>query len=223
MKIKDLPKDSRPREKLMESGPKALSIAELLAIILRTGSKKENVLDLSNRLLAGYGIRSLSRKNIKSLSAVLGVGSAKAAQIVAVFELARRLSRYKEAEKLTISSAKDVYSLLHEDLDGLKQEHFIILHLNSRNKLLNIETLFTGTLDKSLIHPREIFKSALTESSAAIILAHNHPSGDPKPSDDDIKITKMLKEASKLIGVNLLDHIIVGNEGYFSFKEKLLM
>jgi len=223
MKIKELPTSERPRERLVRFGVKALSDSELLAIILRTGSKQENVLDLSQKLLQKYNLRALSQTNISELRRVFGVGQAKACQILACFELARRLGAYTEEERPVIKTPHDVARLITPELRDLKQEHFILLCLDARKRLIKKETVFIGSLDASTIHPREIFKTAAVESAAAIIFVHNHPSGDPAASEDDVLITKELAAAGKLLGIEVVDHIIIGSNEFMSFREAGLL
>lgn len=220
LKIKDLPLEERPRERLIKYGPKALSNSELLAIILRNGSKKENVLELSKRLLKEDNIKSLSRKRINSLKNNLGIGTAKACQIIACFELGRRLAAFKDTSTPMINNVQDIAKIFMVEMSSLKKEHFKGIFLDSRKRIIKDETIFIGSLNASIIHPREIFQVALEEGSAAVILLHNHPSGNPEPSDDDIKITKQLVKAGEILGIEVLDHIIIGNKKYFSFREK---
>ncbi len=219
LKIKDFPLEERPRERLIKLGPKALSTGELLAIILRTGNKKENVLELSNRLIKEYSLQTLSRLRISRLKKTLGIGETKACQLIACFELGKRRAFLKNGNK-AINCAKDIAEFLMPELSNLKKEHFVGLFLDSRKKIIKHETIFIGSLDSSIIHPREIFKIALEESAAAIILVHNHPSGDPDPSIEDIEVTKQIAEAGNVLGVQVLDHVIIGNNRYISLKEK---
>ena len=223
MKIKSLPLDDRPREKLIKNKPKSLSDSELLAIILGTGNKKESVINVTSKLLGKYNIKSLSRTDIGTLKKELGIGDAKACQIVACFELGRRLARFKEDKKFLIKSAKDIAKIFIPEMSSLKKEHFKGIYLNSRKKVIKEETIFIGSLNESVIHPREIFRIALNENAAALILIHNHPSGDPKPSIRDIEITKELVKAGDIIGIPVMDHIIIGSNNYFSFREKDLI
>ena len=223
LKIKDLPSDERPRERLVKTCPKSLSSAELLAIILRTGNKKENVLELSKRLIKEYNLKTLSRIRVNSLKRTFGIGEAKACQIIACFELGRRVSCLKNGKSRTINSAKDIAKLLMPELSNLKKEHFIGIFLDSRKKIIKQETIFVGSLDSSIIHPREIFKIALAESAAAVILVHNHPSGDPEPSEDDIEVTKQIAKAGDILGITVLDHVIIGDNKYRSLKESGLI
>jgi len=223
MKIKDFPKQLRPRERLMTEGALALSDAEILAIILRIGSAKENVLDLAHHLLKQYDLQSLSRLRINTLKKQGGIGEAKACQIVASLELGRRVSQFKVRKKITVDSAKNIAALFLPRLRGLQKEHFMGIYLDARKKILREETIFIGTLNESIIHPREIFKIAIDEGAAAIILIHNHPSGDTQPSDADVVITKELVQVGKIMGIEILDHIIIGGSKYFSFQESGLL
>lgn len=220
MKMLALPQELRPRERLKEYGPRTLSSAELLAIILRTGNKKENVLELSARLLQRYDLRALSRAGIAALIKEKGVGEAKACQIMACFELGRRLASFSKTKKLRINSAKDIAKMFMPELSSLKKEHFIGIYLDSRKNIVKEEIISIGSLDSSVVHPREIFRPAIEESAAALILVHNHPSGDPEPSEEDIEVTKQLSAAGELLGIELLDHVIIGQKTYFSFREK---
>jgi len=220
MKIKSLPSDERPREKLIKYGSRTLTNSELLAIILRTGNKKESVLELSNKFFKRYNLKSLSRVKITGLKKQLGIGDVKACQIMACFELGKRLSAFKEDKKPVIESAKDVAKLFIPEMSALEEEHFKGIYLDPRKRIIKQETIFIGSLNESVIHPREIFKIALDENAAAIILLHNHPSGDTSPSSFDIEITKELIKAGELLGIQVLDHIIIGGKEYFSLREK---
>ncbi len=223
MSIKTLPKNEMPREKLIKNGPKTLTNSELLAIILRTGNKKENVLELSNKFFKEYNLKSFSRLKIPTLKKQLGIGDAKACQILACFELGKRLSSFKEDKKPQIKNPKDVVKLFMPEMNSLEKEHFKGIYLDSRKRIIKQETIFIGSLNDSVIHPREIFKIALDENAAAIILIHNHPSGDPSPSGSDVEITKELIEAGKLLGIEVLDHIIIGGNKFISLKNKELI
>ncbi len=223
MDIKTLPTEERPREKLIKYGSKTLTNSELLAIILRTGNKKESVLELSNKFFKKYNIKSLSRLKTSTLEKQLGIGDAKACQIMACFELGKRLSSFKEDKQPQIKNAKDVAKLFIPEMSNLEKEHFKGIYLDSRKRIIKQENIFIGSLNESVVHPREIFKIALDENAAAIILLHNHPSGDSSPSSFDIKITKELIKAGELLGIQILDHIIIGGGKYFSFKEKELI
>lgn len=220
LKIKDFPLEERPRERLIKEGPKSLSNAELLAIILRTGNKKENVLELSKRIIKKYDFKTLSRIRTNSLKKTFGIGETKACQVIACFEIGRRRACLKNGKSKTINSAKDIAKLLMPELSNLKKEHFIGLFLDSRKRVIKQETLFIGSLDSSIIHPREIFKTALAESAAAVILAHNHPSGDPRPSEEDIEVSKQIIKAGDILGIQVLDHVIIADSRYISLNEK---
>jgi len=218
MKIKDLPISSRPRERFLEKGAEALSDAELFAILLRTGSKGENVIDMSNRLINEYGLDKLFQCSLKELQKIKGMGPSKAMQLLAITELNKRTTLAKNPIK-RVSSAKDIFNLYHERLKDEKQENFIVLMLDSKNNIITEEMVFKGTLDSALVHPREIFKTAIRNSSSKIILIHNHPSGNPEPSKEDIEITEKLTEAGNQIGIKVLDHIIIGNDKWWGWKD----
>jgi len=223
LRIKDLPTTERPRERLIKFGPKALSDAELLAIILRTGNKKENVIDLCRRLLNNYNLKLLLQISLNELKKIEGIKEAKACQLVALFELSRRIMSFNNAKNIKIENPRDAAKLLIPEMSELKQEYFKGLYLDSRNNLIKNETIFIGSLNSSIVHPREIFKIALKESASAIILAHNHPSGDPEPTEEDIQITKKIIKVGKIIGIRVLDHIIIGNKNYVRFSERNLI
>jgi DNA repair protein RadC len=218
MRIKDISTENRPRERLEKQGATALSDAELLAIILKIGNKQENVVDMSNRLLSKYGIAKLSSCSLKELQAIKGIGKAKACQILALFELNKRHTLAKQNGK-PLKSAKDVFQYVEPKLAHLDRECFMVLHLNTKNCVLKEEVVSLGTLNSSLIHPRELFKSAIKESAHSIILTHNHPSGDPEPSEEDYEITERLFDAGELLSIKILDHVIIGKNRYYSFKE----
>jgi len=226
IKIKDLPKDERPRERLAKFGAESLSTSELLAIILRTGSHGETALDVANKLLNKHdgNIKSLFSADITELSKIKGIGFAKAVQLKSVFELAKRIHSFTN-EKIEVSTPEDVANILMPKMRSLDKEHLVILCLDPRNRILNGSevTISIGSLDVNIVDPREVFKVALAKNAASIILAHNHPSGDPSPSSDDIKITKRLMEAGDLMGIGVLDHIIFGDGKYISLKSKELI
>lgn len=220
VRIQDIPEEERPRERLIRNGPESLSNAELLGIILRTGSREENVVNLCSRILTKYSIKQLSLANVSRLMQVHGVGKAKAAQIAAVFELARRLETFVEEPKRKVCSPKDVYILMYPKMREQKKEKFITLCLDTKNQILKEEVISIGSLNASIVHPREVFKSALMESSASVIMVHNHPSGDPSPSREDIMVTEKMVEGGKLLGIDVLDHIIIGEGRYVSLKDE---
>ena len=218
-RIKDMEISERPRERMLKYGHESLSNAELIALILRTGTNKENAVTLANRLLKKFPLSQLGAKRLSQFQDIKGIGLAKACQLIAAFELGRRCSAMTTHDKISIRSSKDAVNILAPEMEALDKEHFIILLLDTRHNLIKKERIFIGTLDNSVIHPREIFKPAIIESSSAIIIAHNHPSGDPSPSDDDIDITKKLKQAGKLVGIEILDHVIIGKGSSYSFMD----
>ncbi len=220
IRIKDLPKEERPRERLLKSGPESLSNSELLAIILRTGTAKENVVSLSNRIFTEYTIKQLSQASLPKLTEIHGVGNAKATQISAIFELARRLEGFCDEPKRKIKSSADVYSIIYPQVRELKKERLTTLHLDTKNNVIREEVVSIGTLNSNIVHPREVFKSALIESAASVILTHNHPSGDPSPSREDIAVTRKLVDGGKLLGIEVLDHVIIGDGRYVSLKDE---
>jgi len=220
VKIKDLPKIDRPREKLEKYGPERLSDSELLAILLRTGSEGINVVELAGKILKKFSGIGLAKVSAKELKNTFGLGSAKACEIVACFELGRRLLQNKKSS--LILSPKDVWNEL-KDIRDNKKEHFVIFFLDSRNQEIKREIISVGSLNANLVHPREVFEPAVRHLAAQIILAHNHPSGDPEPSEDDLVVTKRLIEAGKILGIEVVDHVIISNLNSFSFKEKKLI
>lgn len=218
MKIKEISLENRPRERLKKNGVKVLSDSELLAIILQNGTKKENAIDMCNRLISKYGIDRLSTCSLKELQKINGIGIAKASQILALFEFNKRHNLSKQNGK-SIKSPKDVYDYIHPKLNDIDKENFIVLHLDTKNKIIKDEIISIGTLNSSLVHPREVFKSAIKESANSIILVHNHPSGDSKPSIEDKEITEKLYDAGELLNIKVLDHVIIGKDEYYSFNE----
>jgi DNA repair protein RadC len=222
MKIKDLPKVERPREKLVAKGAENLKDSELLAILLRTGKAGKNVIEIASQILTKHSKKRLLQMTYEELIKIGGIDSAKATTLLAAFELSKRALEVNDTNLPTIVTPKDVVAQL-TDLCHNKKEHFIALYLNARNQLVHKETISMGTLNANLVHPREVFEPALKHSAASIMVAHNHPSGDPKPSEDDLEITKRLAEAGKMMGVELLDHIIITTNSYFSLKEKNLI
>lgn|SRR5690554_743218 len=219
--IKDLPIEERPRERLEKYGAQSLSNAELLAILLRTGAAGLSALDLATTILTQFQtLDEIAAAGIGELSQIKGMGQSKAVQVLAAFELGRRLQVLAVSQSGRVSSPGDVAELVMPKLRFLKQEHFLVIHLNTKNRILSIETISMGTLDSSLVHPREVFKTAVKNSSAALILAHNHPSGEPHPSNEDLNITRRLKEVGDLLGIPILDHIIIGDNKYISLREE---
>jgi DNA repair protein RadC len=218
VKLKEISVEQLPRERLFASGSDSLSDAEILALLLNTGSKEENVIDVSNRLISKYGLNGISCCSLSELTTIKGIGPAKASKIFAAFELSRRANSGKIAKK-SIQNSEDVALHYIEKLKGKKKEHLIVILLDSKNRIIKEEIVSIGTLNSSLIHPREVFKPAIKESANAIILVHNHPSGDCDPSSEDKEITKILVEAGKLLNISVLDHIVVGKDDYSSMVE----
>lgn len=211
-----------PREKLIERGVENLKDFELLAILLRTGRKGKTVLEVSREILKKYPIKKLLKLNYQEISKIKGIGSAKACEILASFELTKRALEIEDGILPKINSAKEAVAQLQE-LRKMKKEHFVALYLNARNELVYKETVSIGILNASLIHPREVFKPAIDKLAVSVIIAHNHPSGDTKPSEDDIEITKRLKQAGEILGVEVLDHIIITENSCFSFESEKLI
>lgn len=210
-----------PRERLIQYGAEALSNAELLAILLRTGTKQHNALQVAETLMYQYGhLQHLFDLSVEELTKVKGIGQAKAISLLASAELSKRLAKSKLGETVIVRTPQDAALFMMEDLRHQKKEFFVALFLNTKNHITGKEVLSIGTLNASLVHPREVFRAAIRHSSASIICLHNHPSGDPTPSTEDIKITKRLVEAGNLIGIDVLDHIIIGDGRYISLKEQ---
>lgn len=222
--IRDLPADERPRERLVSYGPQVLSAAELIAILLRTGSQEVSAIGLAERLLSHFeNLKGLANASVEQLAEIKGIGLAKAAQIQASIELGKRLAAFNENSKPVIRSPQDVHSLLSPELRYEGKEHFKALLLDTKNQVIRIRTISIGSLNASLIHPRELFREAIMAASASVIVAHNHPSGDPTPSHEDIEVTKRLLAAGKVIGIDVLDHVVVGDGKFVSLKERGLM
>ena len=220
--IRDLPQGERPRERLRQFGPKPLSNTELIAILLRTGMKGENVLALSSRLLARFdGLAGLGRANFAELCAERGLSEAKACQLLAALELGRRLVSMAPEERMVISSPQDVANLLIAEMSVLEQEHLRVLLLNTRNEVLTIQEIYVGNVNSSMIRASEVFRPAVRDNAPAIIVVHNHPSGDPTPSSEDVAITRELTSAGRLLGIELLDHVVLGSGNrHVSLKER---
>ncbi len=219
--IRDVPESDRPRERLIEVGPQALSNQELIAILIGSGSKGQSALSLATRLLKHFeGLLLLRDASINELTSINGIGVAKAVQLMAALEIGKRIHTYKTSDQYVIKSPEDGANFLMEDLRGLKQEHFVALYLNTKNQIIHRRTIFIGSLNSSIVHPREVFKEAIKHSAASVICAHNHPSGDPSPSNEDVHVTRRLYESGKVVGIELLDHLVIGDHKYISMKEK---
>jgi len=219
--IRDLPVSERPRERLRERGAAALSSAELLAIILRTGTPSDNVLALASRILARFGgLAGLAKASFGELCGERGVGEAKAAQVKAALELGRRLLSTQPQERATVHSPQDVANLVGADMDLLDQEHLRVLLLNTKNQVLAMPEIYKGNVNSTLVRVGELFREAIREGCPALIVVHNHPSGDPTPSRDDVEMTRQMVEAGQLLGIDVLDHIVIGRQSYVSLRER---
>ena len=210
MRIKEIALEQRPRERLRRDGADKLSDAELLALLIQHGSKGESAVDLSNRLISTFEIDKLNSLSLQELMKIKGIGLAKASKLVAAFELSKRVSSGKICEKI-VKNPSDIASHYTEKLKDLKKEHFIAVFLDSKNKIIKDEVISIGTLNSSLVHPREVFREAIKNSANSVILVHNHPSGNVEPSDEDYRVNKVLIEAGELVGIKVLDHLIVGD------------
>lgn len=222
MLVKDLPKEERPREKLARFGAAALSDAELLAILLRTGTKQESVLRVAERLLAEHkerGLRALSKIEPKELAKVKGIGMVKAVTVTAALELGKRLAERSAAQKKVINSPKDAADYVMARFRDETREHFLAMLLDKKNQVLAVRVISIGGLTSSVVHPREVFREAVLASAAAVILLHNHPSGNPNPSEEDVSLTERLAEAGRIMGIDVIDHIVIGDNEYISLKE----
>jgi len=223
MKIKDLPDSSKPRERFLKHGKEALSDAELMALILRTGTINENVVEMCNRLIKEHGLENLFDCSLKELQEIKGIGETKAIQILAISELGKRYNQSKNSIT-KITKAKDVYNYFKDKLKNEKQENFYVLLLNTKNNIIKEELITKGILDSSILHPREVFRPAIKDSAAKIILVHNHPSGDPSPSKEDLNIARKLISLGEELDIKVLDNVIIGNEenhekGWWSWVE----
>ncbi|BCG60507.1 RadC family protein [Paenibacillus sp. URB8-2] len=222
--LRDLPHEERPRERMMQYGAESLSQTELLAILLRTGTRRESAIHVAQRILGQVGgLRRLADLSIEEMMQIKGIGPAKAVQLKAGMELGRRMANTRLDQPVTIRSPHDAADILTEQLRYLQKEHFVCLFLNTKNHVIAQETLSMGSLNASIVHPREVFRAAIKCSSASIICAHNHPSGDPTPSPEDIALTRRLLEAGEIVGIDVLDHLIIGDDGFISMKEQGLM
>ena len=220
--IRDLPHAERPRERLREYGPKYLSNTDLIAILLRTGLKGENVLSLSSRLLARFsGLAGLGRSTFAELCSERGVSEAKASQLLAALELGRRFVSLAPEERATIHSPQDIANLLSAEMSSLDQEHLKVLLLNTKNEVLSVQEIYVGNVNSSVVRAAEVFRPAVRENAPCIIMVHNHPSGDPTPSREDVAVTRALVSSGALLGIELLDHVVIGSGNrYISLNEK---
>lgn len=219
--IQQVAQQERPRERLVQFGAEQLSNHELLAILIGSGTKKESVLDIATRLLNQFEtLLNLKHATIEELQEIDGIGRVKAIYLLAAFELGRRSHLPNRLERTVVKHPDDAADYLMVELAQLMQEHFVVLFLNVKNEIIHKQTIFIGSLNASIVHPREIFREAVKRSAASIICAHNHPSGNPTPSPEDIEVTKRIAEAGGIVGIDLLDHIIIGDYRYISMKGK---
>jgi len=219
--IRDLPDDLRPRERMLYAGPSALSTAELLAIILRVGNRGENVIRMSERLLSEFGgLPGLAQANFEELCSTHGIGDAKATQIKAALELGRRLMAAAPQERLQVRSPLDVANLLMLEMSLLEQEQLRVVLLDTKNFIIRVHSVYTGSLNSAVVRISEVFREPIRTNSAAIVVTHNHPSGDPTPSPEDVRVTEMIVEAGALLDIDVLDHLIIGRNRFVSMKER---
>ncbi|MGL4848368.1 MAG: RadC family protein [Clostridium sp.] len=221
IKVLDIPEGERPQEKLISFGAESLTDAELLAIVLRTGIKGENVITLSQRIIWELGgLDGILNASLEDIKKIKGIKNSKGTRILAIVEIARRLKSLRNLEKKKIAKAEDIVDFLYPEMSSLNQEILKLVVLNTKNEITRVKDVFKGSLNSAIVHPREIFNEALKSSAASIIICHNHPSGDPTPSKEDIMITKRLSSCGEMLGITLTDHIIIGNNRYVSLKEK---
>jgi DNA repair protein RadC len=222
--IRDLPADQRPRERLAAYGPQALSTAELLALLLRSGTAQESVIRLAERLLAQFGsLKGVATASLAELAQVRGIGPAKAAELTAAVELGKRLAAFVDAPRPVIRCPEDIANLVGPEMRYLPQEQFRVLFLDTRNQVLRMKTATQGSLNSSIVDCREVFRDAVSANCAAVAVCHNHPSGDPTPSPEDIAVTKRLVQAGQLLGIEVVDHLIVGDGRWVSMKQQGVM
>lgn len=224
-KIKEMPKDDRPRERLINFGVEHLSNEELLAIVLKTGTKDVSVKELSNMILSKIGgMKKLGSMNYQMLISVPGIGSAKACTLMAIVEIAKRISQTRTSiHNVSIKSANIAFEYFKDIFQDKKQEYFYVIYLDNKKKVIETKLLFIGTLNQSIVHPREVFKEACLLSASCLICVHNHPSGNVLPSKEDIELTKRIYDIGLLMGIRLVDHLIIGGEEYYSFLENNLI
>ena len=222
--VHDLPPSERPRERLLKLGGEALSVQEILALILGRGTKGESVIDISQKLVSRFGsLKRIANASVEELTQTKGIGPAKAAQIKAALEFGKRLeAEAGEKPRPVLKSPEDVAAVVRSELKGKKKEHFLVLCLDTRNRLIDRKLVSMGSLDTSIVHPREVFKEAVSACAASVIFAHNHPSGDPEPSKEDVELTKRLAKAGEIMGIAVLDHIIICEKTHLSLKARNL-
>jgi DNA repair protein RadC len=224
--VRDLPRSERPRERLIRFGADKLSSQELLALVIGRGIPQRSVMTIAQELIARFGsIQGISNATITELSHIKGIGMARATQLKAVFELGKRQEIEKENnyESYDIRDPQGVVRAVRKTIKDKAKEHFKLILLNTRNKIIGLSTVSIGTLNASLVHPREVFKDAIRHSASSVVVAHNHPSGNPEPSEEDLKITRRLVDSGKILGIEVLDHIIIGKNAFISLKTKGLL
>jgi len=222
--IRDLPPDERPRERLERYGADALGLSELIAILLRVGNARTSALQLAQHLIGRFGcLRGLAMASVQELSSINGIGLAKACQLKAAFELGKRLATTPDAPKVIVTAPQDAANLVMEEMRYLTEEHFRVICLDTRNQVIKIMDTSIGSLNASIVHPRETFRPAIINNAAALILLHNHPSGDPTPSKEDLSLTARLVQCGEMIGIPVFDHLIIGDGRFLSLKERGLM
>lgn len=219
--IKEIPLNDRPREKMAANGAAVLTDAELIAILLRTGTAEKSAIDIASELTADGGLykRLAGITRLNELTNIKGLGQAKAATVLAALEIGRRIASAKPIEKIHLSCPQDVADFLMPRLRYAAKEQFVVILLNSKNKVIGTEVVSEGSLSSSIVHPREVYAPAILHHAAAIMVAHNHPSGDPKPSFEDEEVTRMLSRSGKVLGIPMIDHVIIGDGNYYSFLE----
>ena len=219
--IKEIPLNDRPREKMAANGAAVLTDAELIAILLRTGTAEKSAIDIASELTADGGLykRLAGITRLNELTNIKGLGQAKAATVLAALEIGRRIASAKPLEKIHLSCPQDVADFLMPRLRYAAKEQFVVILLNGKNKVIGTEVVSEGSLSSSIVHPREVFAPAMLHHAAAIMVAHNHPSGDPKPSFEDEEVTRMLSRSGKVLGIPMIDHVIIGDGNYYSFLE----
>ncbi|RMD86412.1 MAG: JAB domain-containing protein [Calditrichaeota bacterium] len=223
-KIPEWPEDERPRERLIKLGPDKLSDAEILAILLRVGNQETTAIDLARQILNEFGgFQGLDARSVAELCQINGIGPAKAAQIKAALEAGKRMFLEENRVKDKVACSDDVYKMVSPYLSNLDREVFKIILLTSRNSVILEKTIFEGSLTESIVSPREIIKEAVNHAAASVVFVHNHPSGNPEPSDEDKRVTRLLKNACEMVGVRVLDHIIIGAKSYYSFADAGLL
>ena len=219
--IKEIPLNDRPREKMAANGAAVLTDAELIAILLRTGTAEKSAIDIASEMTADGGLykRLAGITRLNELTNIKGLGQAKAATVLAALEIGRRIASAKPLEKIHLSCPQDVADFLMPRLRYAAKEQFVVILLNNKNKVIGTEVVSEGSLSSSIVHPREVFAPAILHHAAAIMVAHNHPSGDPKPSTEDQEVTRLLARSGMVLGIPMIDHVIIGDGNYYSFLE----